>query len=39
VIPVALVAAALFSAPEIPKDGGYAVQEIRDGSPCRSVPE
>jgi glyoxylase-like metal-dependent hydrolase (beta-lactamase superfamily II) len=31
VIPVALAAAALFSAPEIPKDKGYAVQEIRDG--------
>ena len=30
-IPVALAAAALFSAPEIPKDRGYAVQEIRDG--------
>ena len=30
-IPVALAAAALFAAPEIPRDKGYAVQEIRDG--------
>ena len=28
---VALAAAALFSAPEIPKDRGYAVQGIREG--------
>ncbi|HYV67420.1 MAG TPA: MBL fold metallo-hydrolase [Myxococcales bacterium] len=30
-IPAALAAAALFTAPEIPKDKGYAVQEIRGG--------